>query len=235
MVIRGKMSRCISVLYLTADATIDLTGDVYPIDATGGSIVLTLPDMSDMNGITHIWRRTDNTTNTVTLQTVKSQTIDGNSTLLIPPMAGLGTLCFNGNMSTMWGTNMSSAVTAMESAATADTTTTSSTDVTLLTVTPTVTGRYLIIASLSVRNSSVLATITGSIYVNGSQIGASSRTAISTTRTLITLITCDVVDVPMHTQTIQNVVAGQAIDLRWKTSGGTATAHQRTLTILKVG
>jgi len=93
----------------------------------------------------------------------------------------------------------------------------------------------LIIASLSVRNSSVLATITGSIYVNGSQIGASSRTAISTTRTLITLITCDVVDVPMHTQTIQNVVAGQAIDLRWKTSGGTATAHQRTLTILKVG
>jgi hypothetical protein len=112
--------------------------------------------------------------------------------------------------------------------ATADTTTTSITDVALsgMSITPGA-GDYLIWFSGSMEGSAT-STQYASIYVNGAQLSHSERR-------VFTEASIPNTSFPVATHAyVTGVGAGQAIDIRWRTTAGTATMHQRTLIVQRV-
>lgn len=119
-----------------------------------------------------------------------------------------------------------------EVSATADTTTTSTTDVLMnsMTLTPAA-GSYLTWFSTTVDHSNQSVAVVVSIYVGGVQNTASVRSVIPRFNGAgaITLSPC------VATNAVVTVNGAQAIEIRWKTASNTATAHQRTLDILRVG
>lgn len=121
-----------------------------------------------------------------------------------------------------------SGITNTEVSATADTTTTSSTDVLIasMTITP-VAGTYRAIGSTTVDHSAQSVAVVVSLYVGGSLKTDSVRSVVPRFNGVgaNTLSPCVV------THGTVTVNGSQAIEMRWKTASGTATAHQRTLTI----
>lgn len=107
-----------------------------------------------------------------------------------------------------------------------DAITTSATDVLIpgMTITPGA-GDYLIFFTGAVENTGFGDPVTISIYSNGSQIAAS-------------VIKCESfggMSNPIGSNAyLSNLGAGQAIEVKWKVSGGTGTCHQRTLIVQKV-
>lgn len=126
---------------------------------------------------------------------------------------------------------LASGISNTEVSATADVTTTSTTDVlmTTMTITP-VAGTYLVVFSTTVDHSAQSVAVVVSIYVGGvlkadsvrspvprfNGVGANSLTPMASTNGVVT------------------VNGSQAIEIRWKTASGTATAHQRTLNIVRM-
>lgn len=124
-----------------------------------------------------------------------------------------------------------SGISNTEASATADTTTTSTTDVLMnsMTLTP-IAGTYLVMFSTTVEHSAQSVAVFISIYAGGTlktdsvrgpvprfnALGANSLSPMASTNGVVT------------------VNGSQAIEIRWKTASGTATAHQRTLNILRV-
>lgn len=121
-------------------------------------------------------------------------------------------------------------VTHSEATATAAATTTSTTDtqITGMTLTPAA-GTYLVMFSTWATHNTNNATISFSIYAGNAQVAPSVRTIIP--RVSNTVIT----QMAVATQAIVTVNGSQAIEARWSTTSGTATANQRTLTIVKLG
>lgn len=119
-----------------------------------------------------------------------------------------------------------------EVSATADTTTTSTTDVLMnsMTLTP-IAGTYLTWFSTTVDHSNQSVAVVVSIYVGGVLNTASVRSVIPRFNGAgaISLSPC------VATNGVVTVNGSQAIEIRWKTASNTATAHQRTLDILRVG
>lgn len=122
-----------------------------------------------------------------------------------------------------------------EVSATADTTTTSGTDglMNSMQIVNPAAGDYLVFFSTSVECSANGATVSAGIYVGGSQVTHTDRTSIP-------FITGVVIGNATTIQTISSqckatVNGSQNIEVRWRRSSGTGTAHQRTLNILKVG
>lgn len=108
-----------------------------------------------------------------------------------------------------------------------NTTTTSTTDVvvTSTTITPGA-GTYLVLFSTDLSHGTNSATITTSIYQNGAQVANSERFFQRTSAG----------DRKAHLCSgFATVADGQAIDIRWRTSTGTATMANRSLALLKVG
>jgi hypothetical protein len=108
-----------------------------------------------------------------------------------------------------------------------DTTTSSGSDVVVngMTLTPGA-GTYLVLFASDWSNSANNGTQFASCYANGVKVGASERQyARSTTskRDGMSII-C-----------LATVADGQAIDIRWRVSGGTGTLGNRTFTLIKVG
>src|SRR5581483_2424556 len=93
-------------------------------------------------------------------------------------------------------------------------------------------GTYLVMFSTWLTSNSTGATMTVSIYSGGSQKTDSVRTAIAQFN--IGFGGSSNVDIPISTQGIVTVNGSQAIQIQWNTSGGTATAHQRTMTLLRL-
>lgn len=93
-----------------------------------------------------------------------------------------------------------------------------------MTITPGA-GDYLIFFTGSVENTGFGDAVTVSIYSNGNQIAAS-------------VVRCESfsnLSNPIATNGyLTNLGAGQAIEVKWKVSGGTGTCHQRTLIVQKV-
>jgi hypothetical protein len=118
-------------------------------------------------------------------------------------------------------------LTSSEATATSSTTTTSSSYAAMsgMTLTPGA-GTYLCLFSTSLSSSASNAEINVSLYANGSQIAATESKASL-------FKSGDIVD--MATNKVVTVAAGQAIDIRWKTASGTATAYARVLTLVKIG
>lgn len=119
-----------------------------------------------------------------------------------------------------------------EVSATADTTTTSSTDVLLnaMTITPT-SGTYLVWFTTTIDHSNQSIPITFSIYAGGTQKADSVRAVI----TRPNAIGANSLTATVSTQGQVVVNGSQAVEIRWnRGSAGTGTAHQRTLNILRV-
>lgn len=120
----------------------------------------------------------------------------------------------------------------IEVSSSANATTTSGTDalLTTMSITPAV-GEYIVWFSTTITSNNAGATITVSLYVNGVQ-DASTIMKISpfdggtlsatTARGAVAL------------QRTLNITAG-AVEIRWSTSGGTATCGPRVMTMLRVG
>lgn len=118
-----------------------------------------------------------------------------------------------------------------QAVATADTTTTSTTQVLIgsMTLTP-VAGTYLAWFSTSLDHSAQAVTITVSIYAGGVQDTDSVRLAATRTNAL----GAQSLPNPLATEAVVTVNGAQAIEARWSTPSGTATAHQRALTIMRI-
>jgi len=113
--------------------------------------------------------------------------------------------------------------------ATADDTTTSASDVALsgMSITPGA-GDYLIWFSGSMEGTTGTTTQYASIYVNGAQLA-------HTERRVFTEASIPNTSFPVATHAyVTGVGAGQAIEVRWRTTGGTATMHQRTLAVQRL-
>ena len=114
---------------------------------------------------------------------------------------------------------------AIQAGATADTMTTSGTDVVVsgMTLTPGP-GDYLVWFSGSVE-STAASTQHVSLYLDGARVGHTEReittdSSVPNTSFLVAL----------HAR-LTGVTAGQTIDIRWRTDAGTATMHERTLVV----
>lgn len=118
-----------------------------------------------------------------------------------------------------------------QATATADTTTTSTSQVLInaMTLTPAA-GTYLVQFSTTLDHSAQTTATTFSIYSGGVQQAASVR-AIST-RT--NALGAQSLPSTVATESIVTVNGSQAIEARWSTPSGTATAHVRSLTIVRI-
>lgn len=68
---------------ITGDTTLDNTHHVVLCDATSGAITVTLPTSSGISGRIYHIKKTDSSTNTVTIDGNASETIDGDTTKII--------------------------------------------------------------------------------------------------------------------------------------------------------
>lgn len=118
-----------------------------------------------------------------------------------------------------------------EVSATADTTTTSTTDVLInaMTITP-VAGTYLVWFGTCVDHSAQSVAVTVSLYAGGVLLTETVRSPVPR----FNGIGANSLNPNVNTFTKVAVNGSQAIEARWKTASGTATAHQRTMFILRV-
>lgn len=111
-------------------------------------------------------------------------------------------------------------------------TTTSASDVVLTGMTATPPGgTYLVVFSTWLTHSNGNATVTVSIYSGGVQSTATIRTTIPFTGAVGGANNGQ----GLGTNGIVTVNGAQAITLEWHTSTGTATAHNGTMDIIKIG
>jgi hypothetical protein len=119
-----------------------------------------------------------------------------------------------------------------QAAAIADTTTASTSDVPLdsMTITPGA-GDYRVWFSGSAENTAASSAFV-SLYVNGVQVAHSER-QIDWEGSLVDTATDTAFPVATHAY-VTGVGAGQAIEVRWRRTAGTATMHERTLVVERV-
>lgn len=123
-------------------------------------------------------------------------------------------------------------ITTSTASATADTTTASTTDGVMnsMTLTPAA-GTYKVLFSTTVDQSNQVATVTATIYVGGVATANTARTVETRTnavgaQSLPTMLVCHMNDAVVN--------GSQAIAINWKVSAGTGTAHIRRLDIERV-
>lgn len=122
-------------------------------------------------------------------------------------------------------------LTAVEVTATADTTTTSATDVLINAMTQTpAAGTYIYWFSTCVDHSAQSVAVVVSVYVGGALDTDTVRSPVPRFNGIgaNTLTPCIAI------QGLAVVNGSQAIEGRWKTASGTATAHQRNLLTLRI-
>lgn len=126
---------------------------------------------------------------------------------------------------------LASGINAIEVSATADTTTTSNTPATLNTMSITASaGTYLVVFSASTTSNGTNCTQTFALYNNGTIKSDSSRTIQPYDGGTLAAATA-VGAVAINA--LVTVTAG-AVEIRWSTSGGTATCHQRTMNLVRL-
>lgn len=135
-------------------------------------------------------------------------------------------------MSSSYGSITSQGLLNTEVSFAANITTTSTTDVVLtgMTITP-LAGTYLVLFSTWLTHSTGNDIVTMSIYSGGVQKTDSIRAAIP----FVGALSATTQDMPLATNGVVTVNGAQAIAIEWHTNAGTATAHNGTLNILKIG
>lgn len=199
---------------ITANATLDTGYDTYLIDASGGSITITLPDITNITGLVFILKRTDTTANLVVVTGQSGQTIDNQTIISIPINTGITISSLNNVWYIIFGhpAPNNSFVTLTSNA-----TTTSPTFTPFLTMTMNATGNrsFLINASFSSSNTSpTLETNSFAIFVDGSStptLGAASSVSSGQIQSGSIIYKTGVLAPGTYT-----------ISLEWMTTGGTA-------------
>lgn len=145
------------------------------------------------------------------------------------PVAGQALVATSGSVAS-WSNVVS--LNATEVSATADATTTSGTPALLTGMTIAATpGKYMVWFSASTTSNGTNCTQTFALYNNGTIKADSSRTIQPYDGGTLAAATA-VGAVAINA--IVTVTAG-ALEIHWSTAGGTATCHQRTLNILRIG
>lgn len=121
---------------------------------------------------------------------------------------------------------------AIEVSATANATTTSGTDalLTTMTVNP-AGGTYILFFSASANSNNAGSVITFSVYNNNVQDASTIRLVSPFDGGALSVASATGV---VSIQRTVVVTAGTSIQIRWNTSGGTATCSARTLTMLRI-
>jgi len=79
----GYLTQIRLITFASSPATLTLNpGQTALVDASGGAVSIVLPDATATYNIYNI-KKTDNTANTVTINTTSSQTIDGSASAVI--------------------------------------------------------------------------------------------------------------------------------------------------------
>lgn len=144
----------------------------------------------------------------------------------------------DGNNNTAWNitSNAKCSTPTTQVSATSDTTTTSTTYTLLdsMTTTPGA-GDYMVHFSTSIKNTRD--PVTGgytqylTVFVNGAQVNHTERAVLSEE----SFDAGDLDSLPVAIDAyVSGVTGGQDISIYWKTTGGTATAHERTLVVQQV-
>lgn len=122
---------------------------------------------------------------------------------------------------------------ATEVSATATATVNSSTDalITGMTFTPSVTGTYLILFSCDINSGTAGAAISVSYYFNGAQAANSLRKIIPFAGGTLTTGSARAC---VSINDINACTAGQAVEVRWSISSGSATTASRTLDVIRL-
>lgn len=156
---------------------------------------------------------------TATNPKITASGTDTNVSLNLVPK-GTGTIQANGN-------GVLNFASAMSVNAAGNITTTSTTDVvaTTMTITPTA-GTYIAFFNSNASFSTNNLTLSYSFYANAVKVTNSERQFINAS-------TQNRTSINLHA--IITVSAGQAIDVRWRISSGTATMGNRILTLVRVG
>lgn len=125
-------------------------------------------------------------------------------------------------------------VKCFEANATATTTTTSGTDAVInsMTVTPTITGTYLVMFSTDIQSNAAGAAITVSYYLAAVQIAGTVR---KTSHFDGGTLSAGSGRAAMAIQKLVAFTGANSLSVEWSTSGGTATAAARSLTACRVG
>lgn len=115
----------------------------------------------------------------------------------------------------------------LQATATADTTTAGAADALMngMQILAVPTGTYLVMFSTSVQHSSGNDDIFASLYVNGVQVGYSERAFSNDSANEGSTMAFEAIVV---------IGAPVTVEVRWRTSAATATAHQRALTLVRI-
>lgn len=126
---------------------------------------------------------------------------------------------------------IASGISFTEVSDTANVTTTSATDVVMTTMTNTpIAGTYLVNFSTWCIHSNGNATISISLYFNGSQKTSTAMTVIP----FVGALSAITQDIPVSINTIVAANGTNPIAIEWHTSTGTATCHQRTMDLVRL-
>lgn len=123
--------------------------------------------------------------------------------------------------------------TTTEVSDTTNATTTSATDalLTSMTISP-VAGNYLLFFTTTITSNAAGAAITGSVYVAGAQL---ARTVMKISPLDGGTLSSGTARGSLAIVTSVSVAAGQAVEIRWSTSSGTATCGPRIMNLLSLG
>lgn len=135
-------------------------------------------------------------------------------------------------MSSKYGSISFQGLNSTEVSFSSNITTTSATDVVMtgMTITP-IAGMYLVLFSTWFTHSNGNATITTSLYAGGVQKADSIRVTIP----FVGALSAITQDIGCTINGVVTVNGSQALTIEWHTSTGTATAHNGTFDILKIG
>lgn len=160
---------------------------------------------------------------------VRSTTTNINFSSTVAPTAGQVPVATSGS-AIVWGS--ASSLVSSETTATANTTTASGTDALMnsMTVTPAA-GTYLVLFNTDIESNAAGAAVSLSYYLAGVQVTGSLRKTSHFDGGALSAGSARAV---AQLQDIIAVNGSQAIEVRWSTSGGTATAAQRSLITLRV-
>jgi len=232
-ILRTNRRVCDLTTQASANTTTSFTSTSTSVQQFTGSTagqIIKLPDATTLTvgEMYFVW---NDTTVTMTVQ-------DNSGTVLESCISGAYCTFLCTNTSTAAGTWTHRTLmepVAQEVNATSSTTTTSATDVLIngMTITPSIPGTYLVMFSTTLQQNTNNATVTVSLYGNGSQITGSERSAIPQFQGGVTPSLN--INAPIMVQALVTVNGSQAIEARWRRSAGTATALARALTITRVG
>jgi len=211
----------------SAPTFLTLVYGLYYMDCSGGDALFYLGDPSIFRNCRFTIEKTDSTVNKIIIQPFASELFNYRALPKSNLLTNQGHSITITSDGVNWFVVSSFGVPTFYTSETSSINTTSGVDILLgaLTLTPN-SGDYLIMFNTTTSNSNNNRTNTFSIYVGGVLRTDSVR--------MITMVNSSAVKSVLISCRVLNVLDGQAVEVRWKTSNNTATAFERTLVLTRI-